>query len=130
MTCPTPSNKRSLPPLRLLLWIAVFAALAAVLFAFDPVDGPLPYPRCWIKLLTGYDCPGCGSARALHALLHGHPAQAWAFNPAIFFVLPLIGAALAAEHPRCARLRRLLLTPACAAALIALTLAWTLLRNL
>lgn len=115
---------------RFLLIAAVLVALAAVLFAFDPVNGPLPYPRCWIKLLTGYDCPGCGSARALHALLHGRLSEAWQFNPAIFFILPLIGATLAAEHPRCRRLRRLLLTPASAATLIALTLAWTLLRNL
>ncbi|MDE6514187.1 MAG: DUF2752 domain-containing protein [Muribaculaceae bacterium] len=115
---------------KILILATILAILATFLYIFDPISGPIPYPRCWIKLLTGYDCPGCGSARALHALLHGRLSEAWHFNPAIFLILPLIGATLAAEHPRCHRLRRLLLTPASVAGIIALTLAWTLLRNL
>lgn len=115
---------------RFLLIVAGLAIVAAAIYAFNPVDGPIPYPRCWIKLLTGYDCPGCGSARALHALLHGRISEAWGYNPAIFVVLPLVGATLAAEHPRCRHLRRWLLSPASVAIIITLTLAWTLLRNL
>lgn len=116
--------------LRVIIAAATLIAIAAIAYAFDPVDGPFPYPRCWIKLLTGYDCPGCGSARALHSLLHGHLAEAWAFNPALFFAIPLIALTLAAEHPRLTRLRRLLLTPAAAYTLLFLTLLYTLLRNL
>lgn len=116
--------------LRLIAAATILAAIAATTYAFDPVNGPFPYPRCWIKLLTGYDCPGCGSARALHSLLHGHLAEAWAFNPALFVAIPLILLAFAAEHPRLHRLRRLLLSPAAAYTLLLLTLLYTLLRNL
>lgn len=42
-----------------------------------------------LKVLTGYDCPGCGAQRALHALLHGDIAAAWGYNPALFFLIPL-----------------------------------------
>ena len=30
--------------------------------------------------MTGLQCPSCGNTRALHALLHGHVADALAYN--------------------------------------------------
>lgn len=113
--------------------VAALAALAVVGFVayrFDPAGGGFPYPRCMFKLLTGWDCPGCGSTRALHALLHGRIADAWAANPAIFVAMPLIALCLAAESPRRPRLRHAIASPAAAWALIATTLLWTLCRNL
>jgi hypothetical protein len=41
----------------------------------------------------GAPCPGCGSLRAAHQLLHGHFQEAWALNPTLMIVGPL-GAAL------------------------------------
>lgn len=109
---------------------AVAIAVCVVVYIFDPVGGAFPYPRCWIKLLTGYDCPGCGSARALHALIHGRVAEAWAFNPALFFVVALIVLALMAESNRFPRLRKMLLSPAAAVIIIAAAAVWTVFRNL
>lgn len=105
-------------------------ALAAGVYFFDPVGGPVPYPRCWIKVLTGYDCPGCGSARALHALVHGRIAEAWNFNPALFFVVPLVVLVIMAESNRFSRLRRYILSPAAAVIIIAAAAVWTVFRNL
>ena len=34
-------------------------------------EGLLPLPECHIHRLTGLFCPGCGTTRALRALLHG-----------------------------------------------------------
>lgn len=109
---------------------AVAVAVCVGVYIFDPVGGAFPYPRCWIKLLTGYDCPGCGSARALHALVHGHVAEAWAYNPAVFFVAALIVLVLMAESNRFPRLRRVLLSPAAAVTIIAAAAVWTVFRNL
>lgn len=44
--------------------------------------------KCTFKMLTGYDCPGCGSQRAFHAMLHGDLASAWGYNPMVFFAVP------------------------------------------
>lgn len=44
--------------------------------------------KCTFKMLTGYDCPGCGSQRAFHAFLHGEFARAWEYNPLVFFAVP------------------------------------------
>lgn len=61
------------------LWICM-AALAAVLYWFDPSETPF-YPPCLIRLCTGLSCPGCGATRALHALLHLRLEEAWRLNP-------------------------------------------------
>lgn len=46
---------------------------------------------CYIKSLTGHDCPGCGLQRATVALLRGDLAQAWDLYPPLFpFLLMLL----------------------------------------
>jgi hypothetical protein len=64
------------------LWIlaTITAALAAVLYRFDP-DKCSFYPICLFHSTTGLLCPGCGSLRALHQLLHGNIVAAFRFNP-------------------------------------------------
>lgn len=85
-----------------------------------------------VKVLTGFDCPGCGSQRALHALLSGDPAAAWRSNAAFVIALPLI-AVLAFTRLRpqqWPRLTRFLGSRAFILTLFALTIAWTIGRNL
>ena len=80
---------------RLLVAAAIAAAaavFACVLFFCDPMTSMF-YPRCPSQLLTGYDCPGCGTLRALHALMHGDIDAAWNYNAAVFFAIPMVGVA-------------------------------------
>jgi hypothetical protein len=67
-------------------------ALGLALLLLWRVDPALPgfYPPCPVRALTGYHCPGCGSLRALHALLHGEVARAFRQNPLAVALLPLI----------------------------------------
>jgi len=62
--------------------------LVLVLFLCDPERMPI-YPICLFHKLTGLDCPGCGSLRALHALLHGQWMAALRFNLLLVLSLPL-----------------------------------------
>lgn len=66
----------------------VVVAMLSVYFYFDPNDSVF-FPRCVVKQLTGYDCPGCGSQRAIHALLHGDIVTAWRYNALMLLLLPL-----------------------------------------
>ena len=73
--------------LRILTGTAMAAILGglAVVFRFPPEEHSF-YPRCPVYLTTHWLCPGCGSTRALHALLHLDLASALHYN-ALFTVL-------------------------------------------
>ncbi|MCI0460710.1 MAG: DUF2752 domain-containing protein [Gemmataceae bacterium] len=78
--------------MRLLLLLAVVAVLAggaALLYWVPPAPGSI-YPPCLFRSLTGLYCPGCGSTRCLHALLHGDLRQAAAYNVLLLVALPLL----------------------------------------
>ena len=89
---------RSVPPIQrevkgrptgvLWLGIAAGALSALVLFFFNPAEHGF-YPRCFFKMSTGLDCPGCGGLRATHQLLHGHLAEAFALNPLFVVAIPV-----------------------------------------
>ena len=69
---------------------AIGALLAAIpLYLFDPAESAF-FPPCPSHALTGLYCPGCGSTRALHALLHGDFQHAATMNVAIPVMLPVI----------------------------------------
>jgi hypothetical protein len=70
----------------------MFAAVAAglaMLRVFDPATSGI-FPPCPVHYLTGWYCPGCGSLRAIHQLLHGNLWAAWALNPLTVVLLPFL----------------------------------------
>ena len=56
------------------LFCAVF-----LLYRLNPFQNPF-VPACSFYSFTNLYCPGCGMTRALHAVLHGHPGEAFAYN--------------------------------------------------
>lgn len=106
--------------------------LAAVYFVLDPAR--YPFPRCPFNLLTGLYCPGCGSQRATHALLHGQVGRAAQLNLLAVVSLPLLalGAAdgLWAALTGVPRRAALLYRPWLAWAVAGFTVAFGVLRNL
>lgn len=106
-------------------------AAAGVLFWFDPTQYHF-YPVCVFHGVTGLQCPGCGSLRALHALLHGNVASAFHFNALLIISFPF--AAWYAVWYGWRRLKhqpaRLRLRPLWIWAFLIVTLAFGILRNL
>lgn len=72
---------------KLALLAAVVASVGVALYLFDPARSVLA-PKCPFKLLTGWDCPGCGFQRFLHALLHGRLREAMHYNYFLLYALP------------------------------------------
>lgn len=111
--------------------IVAIVVFGVVYFIFDPSESAW-MPRCLWKTLTDTDCPGCGSQRMAHALLHGDLRGAWQANAFVLCTLPLVGFLLWLEltctrHPRLyAAVHRPLFIWLLAAAI----LLWWLLRNL
>lgn len=64
--------------------------VALLLARIDPNAAGNPLPPCPLRALTGVYCPGCGSARCLHALLRGDLALALAMNPLLVITAPLL----------------------------------------
>lgn len=71
-----------------LVW-ATLAAGAAYLFFFEPGKTGF-FPVCPFRAITGFTCPGCGSTRGLHRLLHGDVVAAFEFNPLLILSLPFL----------------------------------------
>ena len=75
-------------PILVLLSLGVLSSVA-VLFFFNPSQSSF-YPVCLFHQTTGLLCPGCGSLRALHQLLHGNLAAAFHFNALLISSLPIL----------------------------------------
>lgn len=63
---------------------------------FDPATSGM-FPPCPLHYFTGLYCPGCGSLRAMHQLLHGNLRGAWALNPMAVLLLPFVAYGLTSE---------------------------------
>ena len=82
---------------RLLLGLGAPAAIALV--CLGVYSGRLSVP-CVFYETTGLYCPGCGSGRAIYALLHGRVREAF-FDNMLLFVLGIPSAGiLGAEYLR------------------------------
>ena len=103
-----------------------------VLRVFDPATSGI-FPPCPFHYLTGLYCPGCGSLRAIHQLLHGNLQAAWAMNPLAVLLLPFVGYGLAAEafvHIRGRRLHRWILPGFWIQVLCGIIVVFGIVRNL
>jgi hypothetical protein len=60
----------------------------AIVYRFPPTEYSF-YPRCPIYLATHWLCPGCGSTRALHALLHLDVQSALHYNALFTLLFPV-----------------------------------------
>ena len=74
------------------IWLFLPAA-AAYLFVFEPGRSGF-FPPCPFRALTAFTCPGCGTTRALHQLLHGHIQTAFMLNPLLLIAIPFLVYAL------------------------------------
>lgn len=97
----------------------------------DPMGGGFS-PKCMFHSLTGWDCPGCGSQRAFHAIANGHWSEAWHFNPFVFFAVPVAAAYIIIESGRnlWQRLHKMVCNIWIVGAIFILALGWGIIRNL
>lgn len=65
-------------------------AVLSFYFFFNP-EGMSIFPKCPLYNFTGIYCPGCGSQRALHSLLHLNIAGAVGFNLLFLPAVAMVG---------------------------------------
>lgn len=76
-------------PIKYILGLFVVFALAVVYYKYDPKMYSF-FPECPFHKYLGLDCPGCGSQRAVHALLHGNIMLALNYNALLVLSLPFL----------------------------------------
>jgi len=115
----------------IVLAVALLLVFGSIYYALDPSQSGF-FPRCVFHEFTGYKCPGCGTQRAVHALLHGDVAAALRYNAILLIAVPWIVLCLYAESQRTRnpRLYDRLNAPLLIWLFLALVLIWWLLRNI
>lgn len=73
----------------IIAWLAI-ACILAWLAVTDLDSLEKGRSICLIKNLTGHRCPGCGTTRAMAAILHGQFVRAYHYNRLIIVVFPLL----------------------------------------
>jgi hypothetical protein len=101
-------NKPTIGRWKVLVIAAALVCGLSVIFVFDPAQSHV-FPPCPFKKLTGLYCPGCGSLRAVHQILHGRFRAAFRLNPLMFIFVcttTLIFFGLRLKGKNSGRLRR------------------------
>lgn len=107
---------------RLAVSIAFVGVLGLMLlYVWNPAEISY-FPRCPFFALTGYKCPGCGTLRGIHALLHFRVMDALRFNPFMIISIPLVLAMLVWSKFRFSVLM--------ARVVLIATLLWWMVRNI
>jgi hypothetical protein len=70
------------------IWLLLIAG-GLYLFIFEPGRTGF-FPVCLFRLVTGLTCPGCGTTRALHQIMHGHFETAFELNPLLLVASPFL----------------------------------------
>ena len=81
-------NKRILIKLCSILLLG--GAFIYYFFIHNPSEKGTVFLRCPSNLLFGINCPGCGSQRAIHHLLHLEITEALRFNALLVITFPFI----------------------------------------
>ena len=128
---PHPTRRRLLI-LSLPLLLIALVALIIIYYRVSPTTSVF-FPKCAFLMLTGLKCPGCGSQRAVHALLHADLASAFAHNALLVLSLPylalLIGVRLYVHLPPASSLRATLESPLAIRTYFVITIAFWIARN-
>ncbi len=119
--------------LKLLPGLLVIVILALLYFEYSPVENIL-FPKCPLYATTGIYCPGCGSQRATHALLHldiaGVLRSNVLFLPAVVVVLQHVFARFMRNYMQKPQYKSLLDNPKAAWIVLAVVIIFFVLRNI
>lgn len=119
------TSSRRIPSYAVLGTAGALTGALAYIGLRDPHAAGFGFPGCPFRMLTGWNCPGCGGLRMTHDVLHGDFAAAVVDNAFMLVALPLLALWLVL---RWRSGRKLMPKPAVAVVIVA-TITWTIVRN-
>lgn len=115
------------PIYKIILWVVGLSCFFILYHYFDPTHSEWA-PKCPFWLLTGYECPGCGSQRAIHCFLNGRIWEGIQYNylllPSLIYVMVLTIA------PKESRLRAKMTSSTACWIVLGVFVLWWVLRNI
>ncbi|MCV7422777.1 DUF2752 domain-containing protein [Mycobacterium yunnanensis] len=124
-----PPTRRAARPISPRVALANAGALTGALAYIglrDPHAAGFGFPPCPFRMLTGWNCPGCGGLRMTHDVLHGDFAAAVVDNVFMLVALPMLALWLVARW----RTGLKLMPTSAVVVVVVATVAWTVIRNL
>lgn len=73
-----------------MIGIPIVILLVLYFYINNPTEETSKYLRCPSNLLFGINCPGCGSQRAFHYILHLDILEALRYNALFVISLPIV----------------------------------------
>lgn len=70
--------------------VTIFCIVAVMIYLLFSPESSIYFPKCPVYMLTGLQCPGCGSQRAIHELLNLNIAAAFTYNPLMVISIPYL----------------------------------------
>lgn len=83
-------NNKISTKISLSLVLILFITLMFYFYQFNPSKKEGVFLRCPSNLIFGFNCPGCGSQRALHYILHFDIPQALTNNALFVIAFPFV----------------------------------------
>lgn len=106
--------------------------LSIIFNNYDP-EKSVWFPKCPFYIITGFQCPACGSQRAVYHLLHLHFRDAISYNPFLVISLPyvilLILVTWIVPQDRYTKIRAIVYNPTIVRIYIILIVVWWVVRN-
>ena len=117
---------------KLILFIIMIISACSLLYFFNP-GTTLWAPKCSFYLLTGLECPTCGSQRAVHTIMNGEIIKGFAYNPFIIIAIPYAVALISISLVKTRTTRKIKKIILCRRAIyiyMAIYIAWWIIRNI
>jgi hypothetical protein len=115
------------------LAIAIILAGVVTLSFFNP-EKTIWLPKCPFYLLTGFQCPACGTQRALYHLLHFNMHKAFCYNPFLVISMPyallLIAVTWFDPKGKLKKLKKICYSPIIIKTYLVLIIGWWIIRNI
>lgn len=109
------------------LFGVVVLLIVLIYHFFDPTDN-INAPKCMLKMLTGYDCPGCGCQRLLYNWANGRFIEGLRYN--YFFPIGIIYLFSILLGRLIPKLHHIVTSKIAIISFITLYFAWWILRNI
>lgn len=113
--------------------LCVLLAGAGILYIANP-ENTVWFPKCYFYMLTGLQCPACGTQRALHQFLHLNIASALRYSPFMVISVPYFLALAAVQwfdtNNRLSKLRAFCHHHTTVKVFLTLVILWWIVRNI